>query len=303
MQNRRLQASITLMVGGAFWGLLWIPLRAIQDLGVEKAWATLLIFSAPAILLIPLSIYRWKIISAQLGTFLAVGLFCGVSFSLYGMAVLLTEVNRVILLFYLTPLWGTLIGVFMLSERLTIQRIIALLLGFVGLLVVLDLGVKLPWPRNLGDWMAFFAGLTWARGSAVLYRAGTVKAIDQASSFVIGGAVCTIVLILVTGGALGAVPTSDAVVSSLPIAVLMAFIIPPVLVMTIWPITLLTPGRAGILLMTEVIFGLTSAWLLANEVLGIRELFGTALILSATVLEVTAKDQGSVDEQSKPEGA
>ena len=75
MQNRRLQASITLMVGGAFWGLLWIPLRAIQDLGVEKAWATLLIFSAPAILLIPLSIYRWKIISAQLGTFLAVGLF------------------------------------------------------------------------------------------------------------------------------------------------------------------------------------------------------------------------------------
>ena len=302
MQNRRLQASITLMIGGAFWGLLWIPLRAIEDVGVEKAWATLVIFAAPAILLVPLSIYRWKIISAQMGTFLAVGLFCGVSFSLYGMAVLLTEVNRAILLFYLTPLWGTLIGVFMLSERLTIQRIIALTLGFIGLLVVLDLGAKLPWPRNLGDWMAFIAGITWAMGSTVLYRAGEVKAIDQASSFVIGGAVCTIVLILVTGGALGAIPTTDAVVSSLPIAVMMAVIIPPVLVMTIWPVTLLTPGRAGILLMTEVIFGLSSAWLLANEVLGVRELFGAALILSATVLEVTAKDQSASVNETDAEG-
>ena len=293
MQNRMLRASITLMIGGAFWGLLWIPLRAISDVGVEKAWATLVIFAAPAMLLVPLSIYRWKIISAQLGTFLAVGLFCGVSFSLYGMAVLLTEVNRAILLFYLTPLWGTLIGVFLLSERLTIQRVIALALGLVGLLVVLGLGAKLPWPRNLGDWMAFIAGITWAMGSTVLYRAGEVKAIDQASSFVIGGAVCTIVLILFTGNALGAVPTSVALVSSLPVAVLMAVIIPPVLVMTIWPVTLLTPGRAGILLMTEVIFGLSSAWLLANEVLGVRELIGAGLILSATVLEVTAKDQSS----------
>ena len=56
------------------------------------------------------------------------------------------------------------------------------------------------------------------------------------------------------------------------------------------PVTLLTPGRAGILLMTEVIFGIGSAWLLANEILGLRELIGAGLIMSATVLEVTAKD-------------
>ena len=41
MHNQRLKASITLMIGGAFWGLLWIPLRAIEGVGVEKAWATL----------------------------------------------------------------------------------------------------------------------------------------------------------------------------------------------------------------------------------------------------------------------
>ncbi len=291
MSNRMYQASLTLMIGGAFWGLLWIPLRAIAGFGVEGAWSTLVIYGAPAFLLVPLSIYRWRIISAQLGTFLAVGLFCGVSFSLYGIAILLTEVNRVILLFYLTPLWGTLIGVFFLAERLTVRRVLALGLGLVGLLVVLDLGIKIPWPRNVGDWMAFIAGITWAMGSAVLFRSGGVKAIDQASSFVIGGSTCTVILLLLAGGTLGSVPEPQALVRSIPTGIIMALIIPPVLMMTIWPVTLLPPGRAGILLMTEVIFGLGSAWWLANEVLGMREMIGAALILCATVLEVTTSSQ------------
>ena len=68
MHNTRLRASLVLMVGGAFWGLLWIPLRAFDAMGVEGAWATLVAYLAPAVFLVPLSIYRWKIISSQLGT-------------------------------------------------------------------------------------------------------------------------------------------------------------------------------------------------------------------------------------------
>ena len=290
MPNPMFRASLTLMIGGALWGLLWIPLRAIEAVGVEGAWATLVLFVAPSVVLLPLSIYRWRIIRQQLGTFLAVALFCGVSFTLYGMSLLLTEVNRAILLFYLTPLWGTLIGVFFLSERLTVRRVVALGLGLIGLLVVLDIGVKLPWPRNVGDWMGLIAGMTWAIGSTVLFRSGGVKVLDQASSFVLGGAVCTIIILVIAGGSLGSVPTPEALVRSVPTSVLMALTIPPILMMTIWPITLLAPGRAGILLMTEVIFGLGSAWLIANEVLGPRELIGAALILSATVIEISASN-------------
>ena len=66
MQNKRLRASLVLMVGGAFWGLLWIPLRAFEGMGLEGAWSTLMAYTAPAILLVPLSIWRWRTISAQL---------------------------------------------------------------------------------------------------------------------------------------------------------------------------------------------------------------------------------------------
>ena len=99
------------------------------------------------------------------------------------------------------------------------------------------------------------------------------------------------ILLLLAGGTLGSVPEPQALVRSIPTGIIMALIIPPVLMMTIWPVTLLPPGRAGIVLMTAVIFGLGSAWWLANEVLGMREMIGAALILCATVLEVTTSNQ------------
>ena len=55
MPNPMFRASLTLMIGGALWGLLWIPLRAIEAVGVEGAWATLVLFVAPSLVLLPLS--------------------------------------------------------------------------------------------------------------------------------------------------------------------------------------------------------------------------------------------------------
>ena len=52
-------------------------------------------------------------------------------------ALILTEVVRALLLFYLTPLWSTLLGIFFLGERLTVNRFLGLLLAFVGLAIVL----------------------------------------------------------------------------------------------------------------------------------------------------------------------
>mgnify|MGYP003326755406 FL=1 len=46
------------------------------------------------------------------------------------------------------------------------------------------------------------------------------------------------------------------------------------------------PGRAGILLMFEVVIGIISAYLIANELISIRELLGALFILSAPLVEL-----------------
>ena len=36
--SKQMTTSLLLMLGGAFWGLLWIPFRVMEDQGVEGAW-------------------------------------------------------------------------------------------------------------------------------------------------------------------------------------------------------------------------------------------------------------------------
>jgi drug/metabolite transporter (DMT)-like permease len=60
----------------------------------------------------------------------------------------------------------------------------------------------------------------------------------------------------------------------------------PISYLTIWPATVLSPGRVGMLLMVEVIVGVVSAAILTNEQFGVREFTGSVLILSAGVVEV-----------------
>ncbi|MEC8154614.1 MAG: hypothetical protein VX077_06965 [Pseudomonadota bacterium] len=103
MKDRTLQASLMLILGGAMWGVLWIPLREMEKLGLEGAWPSVMSFALPCLVLVPLALYRWRIIAGQIWIFLAVMVFCGTAFSFYGVAIVLTEVNRTILLFYLTP--------------------------------------------------------------------------------------------------------------------------------------------------------------------------------------------------------
>ena len=73
---------------------------------------------------------------------------------------------------------------------------------------------------------------------------------------------------------------------------------PIVLVFTIWPATILPPGRVGILLMTEVIFGLASAMLLLAEVLTPLQAVGAVLIVAASVIEVTGTVGAAAQDRS-----
>ena len=291
--TRQTTASLLLMLGGALWGLLWLPLRVMEGAGLEGAWPGIVGYLFPALVTLPVTLLGWRHVSASWLSLLGIFVFCGTAFGLYGLAVIMTEVNRAILLFYLTPLWGTLIGIFFLGEKLTLRRAIALLIGLAGLLIVLDIGIKLPWPRNLGDWMAVVSGICWALGSTVMFRAEKVRIADQLTAFFIGAVVVCLFMMVLFPAQLGAVPTVAALQASLPMIIILTLGMPIVLVLTIWPAGMLPPGRVGILLMTEVLFGLASAILVLGEVLGLRESIGAFMILSAAALEVTAPQPAS----------
>ena len=285
--------SLGIVLGGALWGLFWLPIRALGELGLEGAWPGGIIYAACAAVLLPVLFFRRQHFKAHWRPLLFSGLFTGTAFACYATSLLLTEVVRTILLFYLTPIWSTLLGVLLLGERLTFVRVAALALGAAGLLVVLGLGVQFPWPRNLGDWLALASGVTWAYGSTRLYQMGAVATLEQILSFV-GGGLFVIVIGLVFGGEVfGGTPPRATLLAAAPFALLSVLYVLPMLFLTIWPATLLSPGRVGILLMGEIVVGVGSAALLSGEPFGSREFLGTVLIIAAFAVEVIGRRTGA----------
>ncbi len=284
--NSPTHASIGILLGGALWGLMWWPIRVMADIGLWGMWPPALIYVFTLLLMLPIAVKRRRFIAARWRQLAVIGLLSGSAFTFYTVSLLMTEVVRSLLLFYLTPVWGTILGIAVLGERPGPGRVCAILLGLGGLLVILGLGNGWPLPRNGGDWLALLAGVLWAFASLKLYQMGNIAAQDQMLAFVSGGAVVSVLLLMFGGSQLGGALPVGVFLDALPYAFLFSLYFAPTLFLTLWPATILTPGRAGLLLMSEVVVGVFSAALFANEVFGFRELVGTLLITTAAAVEV-----------------
>ena len=215
---------------------------------------------------------------------LLTGFLTGGAFILYSIAIALTEVVNAILLFYLSPVWATVLGRFVLGERFTGTRLAALGLGLGGLWVVLGGESGVPLPRNVGDWFALAAGAAWAFGTIRVHQDTALPPVAHVTSLFVGGTVATVLVALlpfVNPGPLPAPATG-------PIAIVVAVAAVSVAsaIGILWGVRIVSPGRAGLLMMLEVVTGLASAAAFAGEPFGAVEVAGSMLIVAAAVVEV-----------------
>lgn len=277
--------AIAVALCGAMWGLFWLPLRWFDSEGVGGAWVSL-IFNALALAsTLPWLLKRgdWEGFKDQCIN----GLLLGSAFTLYTVSLVMTDVINAILLFYLTPVWSTIAAWLLFRERLGPARLLALVLGFAGLLAILGVSDGLPLPRNAGDWLALAGGMSWAAGTMMSYRRPMRRIALPVFGFAMGGMLSSAVA-LATAAAM-ALPLADAghLATMLPwIVVLGLIIFVPPNFLILWAAQRIDPARVGILLMTEVLFGALSAALLSGEPFSLADAAGTALIASAGLIEV-----------------
>jgi drug/metabolite transporter (DMT)-like permease len=289
-QRHDLRWEMAILCSALLWGTLWIPLRALRATGLSDASATTVGFLLPIILLIPFAPGRWRRILAG-GWPLGLASFClAVSIALYAEGVVRGQVARVLLLFYLTPVWSTLLGRWILGEAITGRRIGTIILGFAGLAVIFGVDAGVPAPIGVGDWMGLTSGAAWALAMVNLHRTVERPLFDRIFvQFVFLGPIFFLVAWF-TGGIHHARPGVEALLDSAPwlLAFALAWML-PVIWLTIVGASRLDPGRVAILLMFEVIVGLTTAALLTDEPFGAREAVGAGLILAASGTELTRR--------------
>ncbi|MDG1218446.1 MAG: DMT family transporter, partial [Amylibacter sp.] len=209
------RAKLACLYAGGVWGLFWIPLRALEDAGLNGLWVTVVYFLVPTFFLIPVSFWRFKHLKLGGLNLQLTGMISGGALMLYATSIVYTDVVRAMLLFYLTPVWGTILGRLFLNENITPLRIFSMIIAVIGMLTIFGLGVKFPIPQNFGDWMGVASGLLWAIASLRIRLNQNASAIDMTIGFFMWGTIFAILIALAAAPSL--IPSIPQVMPAFPI--------------------------------------------------------------------------------------
>jgi len=276
--NKTYLASISLLFAATLWGVFWYPLRWLETQGVDGLWATLFIYSGTCVYFIPYFKQSFNEIRRSPMLMLVLAIFAGWTNIAFFLAVIDGEVVRVLLLFFMSPIWANLLAYFLLNEHLTLNNFLALIVALIGMLVMLwQANMDYPWPTNTSDWLALSAGIAFAVSNVVMRMAQAVSSRTKAIVGWYGVLVLSVILLLLFQVPLGE-PERSTLFMAFAIGVTMLIVMN---LAVSYGVTHLPVQQSAVILLFEVVVGAVSAYLIIGETMGIREWVGGGLILSA----------------------
>ena len=279
---------LALLVNAFVWGVSWWPFRHLQAMGLHPLWATTLIYVLSA-----LAIVAWR--PSVLRQFFAhpalwlIFLGSGATNATFNWAVSIGDVVRVVLLFYLMPLWSLLLARVILKEKLTASAIVRVAMALAGAALVLshDDGAGAGRGGVLPDVLAVLGGIAFALNNVMLKRESAQPEEGRALAMFLGGAV-------VAGATAAALSASGSAGVQWPVASTQWLL--PALGLSIafmgsnlclqYGAARLSAAATAVVMPCEVLFAaLTSVWW-GGATLHATVLAGGALILAATLASV-----------------
>jgi drug/metabolite transporter (DMT)-like permease len=277
-------AVLALLFNALTWGLSWWPLRRLQALGMHPLWSTALTY---LIVVAALALWRPSALRQLLHTrsLWVLLLASGFTNATFNWAVTTGDVVRVVLLFYLMPLWTVLLARWLLREPAHPGVVLRAVLAVAGALVVLwPPGGGWPLPRTGADWLGLAGGLSFALNGVMLRREAHRDAAARALAMFSGGSLISAATAL-AGSALG--------LAAPPWATATAWT-PWVLALALWFMganlslqfgaARLRASTTAVVMVSEVVFASVSAVALGAARLEPHTLAGGALIAAAALL-------------------
>lgn len=196
----RHQPALSLMLAAILWGLLWWPLRYFNDHGINGLWSSVIAYSfalIPGLWLIRKQFKFLVLFPVSLLLIAITSGLCNVSFIV---AVAEKDAARMVLLFYLSPMWSILLGVAFLRERPSVLALGAAVLAMIGAVFMLyDPNKGTIWPRDVFDWLAIFSGLAFSVTNLLIRRLDQVPVATKTFASWIGVLIIASALILISG--------------------------------------------------------------------------------------------------------
>jgi len=292
--GRALPPTLVLLTGSTLWGLTWLPLKAIGEMGMNPIATTLIAYLAAFAVILPFALRalaRHKLALPWRGLAL-LALFGGSSALFFVAALMEGSVVRAMMLFFLIPAWGVIFGWLFLKEALTPARLLAVLLALSGAFLILGPGQILHTQWQWADLYAVLAGLTLAL-SNVVFRYLAAHPIPIKLLAMQAGSVLLASLALLILPASAAVLAPSAFTQMWPgllgAALYGTTILLAAILCTQYAVHRLPVSRVAILMTMELIVSVLSATLVGGERPLLLEWVGGGLILIAALLEARQK--------------
>ncbi len=282
-----------LLLNALTWGVSWLPLRYLQSMGLHPLWATAVFFALGGFLITLWQPKAWLAIGRSRSMWwLTVA--AGTTNAAFNWAVSVGDVVRVVLLFYLMPLWAVGLAWAMMGERITLGAILRVLLALAGAALVL-------WPEGGGypkfdgaaDWLGLMGGVCFAWTNVLLRQQSQEAAATRALAMFIGGTVWPLALGvgLYALGMITPWPALQWQWAWVALGVALAFFVSNLALQ--YGAARLPVQITAVVMLTEILFAAGSSMAWGGAVLTLQVVLGGALILMAALLSSLPSNQAN----------
>ena len=281
---------MVLLVASIFWGLSWWPLKSLHQMGFDGPFIIFVAYGLLSLLFLPI-LWRFRAsLKNNVKPWLLIALLGGGANLAFNYSLIYGDVIRVMVLFYLLPLWGVLGGKFLLKERVPMLGWLAAGLAISGAFLVVG-GVEVfESPPTWIDFLALLSGFLFAMNNIAFRGVQSLPVVVKLSGLFIGTMVMSGVLVLNQDIHLSGEITSSAWLW------LAAFGLVWLLISNLgsqWAVTHMPASQSSIIMIMELVAAVVSAMLLNGETLNLIEGLGAALILSAALIEALRSHKDS----------
>jgi len=278
-------AALACLLFNAFvWGVSWWPFRQLNALGLHSVWATGFAFLFSTVVLTLWRPHAWTGLLRR-PPLVWLLLAAGATNVFFNWGVMIGEVVRVVLLFYLMPVWSLLLARWLLDEPITPAALARMSLALAGAAIVLwRPGTGLPLPSSLADWLGVAGGVCFAFVNVLVRRNRDAPDEVRALTMFVGGfaVACGMAWAMSAGGTIDWPPPPRATWILGTIALALALLAGNFALQ--YGVARVPAGVTAIVMLSEVLFAALSSMAIGGETLSARTLAGGLMIMAATAL-------------------
>lgn len=273
---------LSLLFGASLWGVVWYPYRLLGAAGLDGAWATVLTYGVALVAGTFIFPGHWRDVMRAPRACLAMGFAIGWSNLAYVIGVLEGEVMRVLLLFYLAPLWTVPLAHALLGERLDLRGAFVMAVAIVGAAVMLwHPSLGLPWPAARAEWLGLAAGFFFALGNVLVRSLPGLR--DTTKSLAIWAGVTAAAALFLPWSPTTTGDAMRVAAVSWDIWVPVGFALLAMSLALQYGLTRVPANRAIVILLFELVVAAVAAYWLAGETLRAQDWVGGSLIVMASL--------------------